>query len=143
MKEIAWDKSYEVGVPLLDEQHKKMVGIVNRMIRAAGLPSPEERTEAVRQVLMEMTTYGLVHFQFEEGIMQKYRYPDLDAHKKSHKDYRQTAAKLSAAASVGLEVTDVMVDYLCNWWIHHILEEDLLYREHIADKQIPTPDLTG
>ena len=51
MEKINWSSKYSVGVGILDEQHKRLIIMINRMIRAK-----EEATgsEVVSELITQM-----------------------------------------------------------------------------------------
>jgi len=42
MKEIEWKRYYELGIKEIDEQHKRLIGILNEMIRAKNESKTDE-----------------------------------------------------------------------------------------------------
>ena len=65
---IKWDDKYSVGISLIDEDHKKLIGILNKAIFAKG---HNNNPEELREVLREMINYTLTHFGTEEAYMKK------------------------------------------------------------------------
>ncbi len=55
---IKLDDKYSVGISIIDEEHKELIGILNKAIFAKEHnDSPEE----IKEVLREMTNYTLIH----------------------------------------------------------------------------------
>ena len=135
METINWSDRYSVGVEKLDEQHKQIVGMLNRLVS-----TPEARdanSETISEILTAMTSYALEHFKTEEALMKKHGYPDFEEHRQEHVAYRKKAIDFSTAASIGVESTpQILVAYLFEWWTHHILEEDMKYKSFFAKKGV-------
>ncbi len=135
METINWSDRYSVGVEKLDEQHKQIVGMLNRLVS-----TPEARdanSETISEILTAMTSYALVHFKTEEALMKKHGYPDFEDHRQEHVVYRKKAIDFSTATSLGVEaVPQILVAYLFEWWTHHILEEDMKYKSFFAKKGV-------
>ncbi len=65
---IEWEDKFSVGISIIDEEHKKLIGILNKVIYAKGHNgNPEELWE----ILSEMTNYALTHFTTEEAYMKR------------------------------------------------------------------------
>lgn len=135
MENINWSARYSVGVAKLDEQHKQIIGMLNRLVT-----SPEARdanSETISEILTTMTRYSLEHFKTEEGLLKEHGYPDLEKHRQEHIAYRKKAIDFSTATSLGVEsVPQILVTYLFEWWTNHILEEDMKYKSFFAEKGV-------
>jgi hemerythrin len=115
-----------VGVRLLDEQHKKLIGMVNRLIEAS---ETTVRSEVISDVLTTMTEYARTHFKDEEQYMIAYGYPGYASHKEHHKAFIEKTVAFCDATMLHVEaVPDKLLGYLRDWWVHHILEEDMKYK---------------
>jgi hemerythrin-like metal-binding protein len=69
--------------------------------------------------------------------MKVHGYPDLDEHRQEHIAYRRKAIDFSTAATIGVEsVPQILIDYLSEWWMHHILDEDMKYKPFFAKKGV-------
>ena len=70
---IKWDDKYSVGISMIDDEHKKLIGILNK---AVFTKEHNDNPEELREVLREMTKYVLTHFATEETYMKKFNYPE-------------------------------------------------------------------
>ncbi len=81
---LEWDDKYSVGISIIDEEHKKLFGILNKVIVAKEHNgTPEELWE----VLSEMTNYAHTHFRTEETYMKEFNYPEYQDHKEEHRGF--------------------------------------------------------
>jgi hemerythrin len=134
MEKIKWSPDFTVGVEILDEQHKRIVLMVNRLIRAKDLPTG---SETVSDLISQMLKYAQEHFKAEENLMDEYGFPLLDQHKQSHVNYRKKVGDLCKAVLVDVPtVPQVMLNYLIEWWQNHILEEDMAYKNFFNEKGV-------
>ena len=81
---IKWDDKYSVGISSIDEEHKKFIDIINKVIDA------KQRTDSskeITEILHEMNSYVLTHFANEETYMIKFNYPEYEFHKKEHQGF--------------------------------------------------------
>ena len=70
-----WSEKYSVGIREIDDQHKKLIGLVARLQDAMR----EGKGKAVLdKVLAELIQYTRTHFAAEERIMQTNGYPDFE-----------------------------------------------------------------
>lgn len=90
-QKIAWDNSYSLGIKSIDEQHKKLFEIVNRLY---DLEENSNIKEEIRQILYAFKDYTITHFRDEEIFMESIRFPDLMAHKELHKDIIDSLSKI-------------------------------------------------
>ena len=59
MDAIEWNDSYSVGVAELDEQHKKLLRIINTMFESDDL---SVNSQTITDILTEMVEYASAHF---------------------------------------------------------------------------------
>lgn len=81
MTKIEWKPQYETGIPIIDEQHKRLFARLDAVQRAVVQGSPREEIGDLLQSLMAET---VEHFRTEEAIMAQHGFPDLLAHIREH-----------------------------------------------------------
>lgn len=134
MEPIEWTDSFSVGVALLDEQHRRLIDMLNKMIED---PAADTRSETVADVLTDMTNYAREHFKTEEDLMIKHDYPHLDGHKQQHHGFQEKAARLCFATVKGqASVPHELLEYLQRWLTHHILEVDMAFKPFFEQKDV-------
>ncbi len=74
---IAWSEKYSVKVKELDNQHKKLIDIINKLDNNM---RQGKGKEVLGNVLNEMLDYTRVHFTAEERILRESAYPDYENH---------------------------------------------------------------
>jgi hemerythrin-like metal-binding protein len=127
---MTWTEKMSVGVNVLDEDHKKLVGMVNNLYD--GIVAGKGK-ESLGQILDGLVSYTKVHFAREESLFAKTGYPVSAAHKKEHDDLTkqvldvQARYKGDAAATLSLEV----MNFLKNWLVTHIQGSDKKYGPHL------------
>ena len=87
---MPWKDSYSVNVKSIDEQHKKLVSIINELNNAMLY---EKGRSVIGKVLKDLVDYTVSHFDYEEKLMEKNGYSDLENHKQIHKDLLKTVGK--------------------------------------------------
>ncbi|MBF0255108.1 MAG: hemerythrin family protein [Gammaproteobacteria bacterium] len=132
MKIINWSAEYSVGVAQLDQQHQKIIDLINEL--ADCLCTDEEMATASR-VLNEMHNYIIDHFGLEERMLSSAKYPQLAEHKEGHNRFIKKFSHLCAEVdSDRSEAVPHLLAYLNDWWDGHILHEDMKYSPLLAKK---------
>ncbi len=134
MELINWTDSFSVGVEEMDNQHKKLIGMINRLIEEQHVLT---EPVTIAELLTEMTDYALVHFRAEEYLMAEYGYELKDRQVQSHEAFITTTQKFMSATEVGPNIlSKALLEYLKSWLTRHILDEDMQYKNFFATKGI-------
>jgi hemerythrin len=124
-KQLVWKDEYSVGVQMLDDDHKKLIELVNKFHAAHQYHTGEEFEQ---QALTELVEYTKYHFGREEELMQQNGYPDFDAHKAQHeKMISEVEVFMKKYNEEGHEALGDVVQYLRDWLINHINGTDKQY----------------
>lgn len=132
---MAWNDKLSVGVDVIDQDHKKLVSLVNDLYDAIQAGKGKEK---VGPVLDGLINYTKLHFAREEKFFVQTEYPDTAAHKKEHENLTkqvvdvQTKYKAGVTSTLSLEV----MNFLKNWLINHIQGTDRKYTPHLHQKGI-------
>jgi hemerythrin-like metal-binding protein len=132
MEIINWKNEFSVGVKEMDEQHKKLLGMINRLVEEQHtLTDPK----TIAELLTEMTDYAQVHFRAEEYLMAEYGYDQLDRQERQHQEFIDKTVSFYSATDLGPNILSVaLLDFLGTWLINHILKEDMKYKEFFRSK---------
>ncbi|MDR2313394.1 MAG: bacteriohemerythrin [Spirochaetaceae bacterium] len=130
---VEWDNRYSVGIPLIDEQHKKLIEMTNTLYEAC-LGGTETATAHFREVVRGTVDYVKYHFTAEEKLLENAKYPDLACHKKEHESFILKIFEEVKKFEEGKKfVPNVFVRYLKDWILAHIAVEDKKYAGHILN----------
>jgi hemerythrin-like metal-binding protein len=124
---ITWNQDFSVGVSELDEQHKKLIAIINQLFT---LYSEKKFSNIdVNPIFQELIDYADQHLSTEEHYFSLYNYPKKDQHIALHDAYRKKIAELSAGyEKENSEKTLFAInDFLNEWWTWHINNVDKEY----------------
>ena len=131
---ITWKDEYSVGLDSIDQQHKKLVNLINQLTTAVDYSTGEEFE---REALAELVEYTKTHFTYEEGLMEDNGYPDFEAHKAQH---RAMIAEVEAVLVEYEQDHDAAMrhacDYLKGWLINHINGTDKQYSSFLIGKGV-------
>lgn len=127
---IKWRESYETGVEEMDEQHKKLIELINTMYRVM---RQQQDGAAVDEVLNEMTNYAAMHFQAEEAMLKDKSYHGYESHVALHAEYIKTIERLKSEYQTDPAAAEKKIyTFLRNWWLDHIVKEDSQYGSVLA-----------
>jgi hemerythrin len=134
MSKIEWDEKYSIGVKALDDQHKRLLVIINEL---ADLGSHEDPKTAMENALWAVLDYAKEHFKFEEGLMLENQYEESEAHRVKHKDLIRQAMELAKKLNTPEgKSTEEMMKFLQNWLFDHILKTDKKFGGYLAEKGV-------
>lgn len=122
---ITWNDSLSVKIDSIDEQHKKLIEMINNFYDNV---SKQSNDELISSLIKGMKTYTIMHFTTEERYMKQFNYPKYEQHKKEHDAFISKVNDLeqklkSGKAILSFEITTFLKD----WIKKHIQEEDKQY----------------
>ena len=130
---ITWNDSYSVKVKEMDDQHKKLVDMINQLHEAMKVGKGKE---AIGKVLTSLTDYTRRHFTSEENLMKIHGYPRYEEQKKAHDGLVNQVADIQKKFSEGSAHSQEVIMFLKNWLIHHIQGMDRDYGPHLNGKGV-------
>jgi len=127
---VEWSDSLGVGVGSIDEQHKKLVGLVNDLHSAI---ENGQGGHVLGRTLNGLIDYTKTHFAYEEELFAKTGYPDTPAHKQEHDNLCKTVIAVQEKYNSGASDTlsSEVMDFLKSWLINHIQGTDKKYSSHL------------
>ena len=131
---IVWEERLETGHAAIDEQHRSLVEILNRLHLAMKQGKGKPELEGILVFLMD---YTVSHFAMEEGLMERYHYSRADPHRDLHAGLMAQVAELVVRYQAGsAPLTLEIMNFLEDWLVAHILAEDMaLAREIMGPAQ--------
>ena len=132
---LNWDEKFSVGFKLIDEQHKGLFELYNKVVAVKRNPSKDlDPTAEFTQILGELNNYIRVHFLTEEEVMKTYHYEEFENHKKIHDQFKDLVQEITNDQSKNeLILMDVIIKQIYNWLVNHVLVQDQKFR-HIFTK---------
>ena len=134
MAAIQWTQNMSVGIQSIDADHQILVSMVNRLADAIKTARGKETVSSILDALLDYTTY---HFGREEVLMQACGYPDLDAHRHTHKVLRTQVAHIRERYRGNPETIydREVLGFLKNWLTSHIMGRDKLYAPFMTSRR--------
>ena len=134
MSMFEWDDRLSVGVKSIDDQHKELVRMVNKLSDAM---AQSKGPEALGQIFDGLVRYTVTHFAHEEKLMADHAYPGALGHKKQHTDLKAQAVALqNKAKGGGTVVTMETLHFLRDWLLHHIKGDDKTFGTFLNGKGV-------
>ncbi len=120
-----WNQNFATGIDEIDEQHKRLVELLNILV---GHMAFQSDVPTLNRVFDELKNYTVVHFSTEEKIWQKYFGSDPWGawHASAHEDFVAKILDIKAKESEETtdEVIEEIVSFLTHWLALHIIESD-------------------
>jgi hemerythrin len=125
---ITWNDTLSVGVRALDDDHKRMVHIVNELHDGIMLGRAKE---VLTGALDGLVAHTETHFAREEQLFDQTGYRGRTAHKKEHRKLSKSVKELQGLYSSGAtrSLSLETMNFLHAWVVDHI-HEDKKYGPH-------------
>jgi len=121
---VQWSEDLSVGVPLIDSQHKMLIGRIQELSDAIRNYQGGGEVAKTLDFLMDYTDF---HFGTEERHMRALNYPGLDEHLDKHQQYRDTLKNLGRdfeEEGATNDLADSIDRLLGHWFVEHIKHID-------------------
>jgi hemerythrin-like metal-binding protein len=132
MSLVDWSDELSVNVPQLDEQHKRLINVVNQLHEAI---TKRRGPGVLRPLFAQVLQYTATHFAAEERYLQQIHFRGLDEHKALHDAWCSQAVDLKDRVESGnaMLTLDTIV-FLKEWLTNHILDCDRRYAPSVAPR---------
>ncbi len=119
-----WSDDLSVGSTFIDDDHKKLITMVNNFHDAM---EQGKANDVIGKVLNNLVVYTKAHFKREEDEMQRIKYPRFLTHKQEHDKLIDQVAELQSSFSSGKAMLTITVSkFLRDWLFTHIKQTDKL-----------------
>jgi len=131
---ITWSAQLSVGIESIDEQHKKLINMINALNDAIANGSSKD---IMQKIFDGLAVYTEKHFGYEERLFAQYGYEETAAHKAEHEALLNQVVELkkkmeSGDFMIGIEV----MAFLKEWLTNHIMRTDKAYSEFLVEKGV-------
>ena len=129
---INWNNELSVNVQIIDEQHKKLIELINELQEAM---KSGKGKDVLGKILTGLITYTAAHFKTEETYFAQYGYPDAENHKKEHLAFVKKVTDFKDGFDKKqLSLTIEIMNFLRDWLQKHIQGTDKGYSKFFNDK---------
>ena len=125
-----WNDSYLLGIPMIDNQHKKFFVILDNL---ETLNQKQEKSE-MHSLINELHNSAIYHFKTEEDLMVKSQSPTLDLHVLEHELVRKKVEEFRHSYyNNNKELLNEMISFMRKWLLIHISGTDAEYADSIKN----------
>lgn len=122
---LNWKEQLSTGVTEIDEQHKILIAMLNEANQC--LLTNHNRQARLSDLIRDLMSYALYHFEMEEALMLRHDYPHRDQalHIQEHRQFSEKVASLQRSLNHGqLLAAEELTSFLGDWLHKHILTTD-------------------
>lgn len=119
---VEWKDQYRVKVGIIDEGHRKFVGILQQLDHYLDEGTCREK---VSELFFSLVNYAEHYLIQEEIYFKNYQYTQFSHHKESHRHFIGMVDKFREDYEKGSStICEEMRDFLYGWFRNHILQYD-------------------
>jgi len=125
-----WTDQLETGLAKVDDQHRILVGLINRLANEWVEGRAGQDIDAILDALAHYADY---HFHTEEALWQKSlpADPRVDEHAAKHQAFLAEVVRWRQPGSSTRVTTDYLLAFLTGWLLQHILGDDKLLAQMV------------
>lgn len=135
---MLWKDKYELGVPLIDSQHRELFRRVEAFFQTLRTTvSWDQKAQRVNETLEFMKAYVVEHFRDEEAYQLQIGYPGREAHRQIHQDMVRYVLEVSEAYQKNgcdERMLQQFAGRLLAWLINHVAAEDQRIASYALEK---------
>ncbi|MGA7983529.1 MAG: bacteriohemerythrin [Chromatiaceae bacterium] len=88
---VRWSPDDELGVAVIDQQHRRLAEMVNGLAMAV---AAGEDTAQVQAMLEDLARFTAHHFETEEDLMERYQTASARTHREQHRKLKDELAAI-------------------------------------------------
>ncbi len=125
-KQLVWQDRFNIGIDVIDKEHKKLFSIINRMLL---FKDQEDKSQWVCQEgIKYFKDHAMKHFTEEEAYMASIDYIGFETHRRLHDSFRRKTLpeleKELARTKYSIDAINHFLGVCAGWLIGHTLTED-------------------
>lgn len=133
---IPWKEEYEIGIQMIDEQHKRLFEIGNTVYELLENYILDDKYDKIVKIISELKEYTKYHFNTEEQLMIKIKYPKYFRQKVAHDDF---IAKIEEIDLQDVDenqekyIREILL-FVFDWILEHIVKQDKDITAHMNEE---------
>lgn len=132
MNQIKWTKELSVGIDKIDQQHMKLIAIINKV---QSMFESNKSKNQLEEVLNELVEFARIHFTTEEEYFIKWNYPYTEEHKAEHGRLILKVLQFKDKFDkTGVKIIPDLLNFLKDWLENHLKKHDFKYANYFKDK---------
>lgn len=130
---VNWKESYSVNSKEIDQQHKKLIDLINVLYDAF---IRKEDKDKLDYIISELNDYAIVHFSAEEKYFTENGFTHSEEHVNEHKKFlKEVEMFRNEYYYNSISLTPKIMTFLRDWLTNHIREMDQEYKSFIENKK--------
>ena len=128
MSFIIWNKSLLMGIEEIDEQHKELIGLINKVHSYY----PGNKIAEIESLIDRLIEFARIHFSTEEKYFEKWNYPYADEHMVEHEKILLKILQFKAKSEkYSKELLNEILKFLKDeWFENHLKKHDRKYSNY-------------
>ena len=125
MNGVKWIPKFELGIKIIDDQHKYLVEIIKKFV-----DNFEEENEltVIEKVLNDLGKYAKGHFSIEEKYLDEFKCENIEQHRAMHREFEDKIQSMKKDLKKGKScVPKETLAYVASWFTDHELIYDRAY----------------
>jgi len=128
---MQWRPDFNLGIEKIDNQHKKIVELINALNAAF---MEDQANERLGGIFSELIDYADYHFKDEEALFSVHNFPFTKEHKRMHEGFIRKVNDLKNKFEDGQPVTFRLISFMKQWLTDHILDADREFAALVRSK---------
>jgi len=123
---ITWKDTYAIGNKSIDEQHKMLFQICDKIINLQKDKESIDKYDKIMDLVSELRDYTLFHFSQEEEYMREINYEGYEEQKAEHDDFikKLLDVNLKEIDNNQDEYIEKILVFVLEWICNHIVTKD-------------------
>ena len=128
---ITWGPKLEIGIGIIDSQHRRLVNLINQLDEAI---AEGRGSEVVGETLKGLIDYTHTHFRTEQELLKENNYEDYALHCREHRIFTDQIEIYRDRLSAGsMRISSDVMGYMRGWLLTHIGSSDRAYIRTLKD----------
>ncbi len=134
MTSIQWDNSLTVGIKQFDKDHARLFELLDKIYTVT---TDDNYAAKLEPIVNELIDYANYHFTSEELLLKLSDYPDLSSQEIEHEHFILRVLEFKRDLINGSNPpATTLIWFLGNWLLHHIMDVDKKYSQHLKTVDI-------
>jgi hemerythrin-like metal-binding protein len=145
LEKVDLPEKYKTGHEHIDEQHGHLLSILvalSVVVKNEKKHSLLKIDEEFKALLSDLQQYSKTHFQYEERIMEKIKYPEMENHKYIHagfiKKLNEVRHECERKRDDSHKLLHEVSTFVKTWYLEHIFIEDKKLVAHHKEVELRT-----
>jgi len=130
---VELSSSFEIDEKMIDQDHRRMVEMVNAIIKAIDEGNPK----TCQKLVPDFVAFAKQHFSREEALLATVRYPDTEKHREHHRTLNEKMEHILEFARMAENnemARESLKKELVFFLMDDVITSDLEFKEYLSEK---------